>query len=99
MKDKVIETVAQLQKTPVEKSYTDSIAEIYRRNLETNQRDNGWWMGRLEGVYCDTTEPESVINDMQKKIPEMITPEKMQELAVRYLDTENYFFAYLVPEK
>ena len=99
MKDKVIETVAQLQKAPVEKSYTDSIAEIYRRNLETNQRDNGWWMGRLEGVYCDTTEPESVINDMQKKLPAMITPEKMQELAVRYLDTENYFFAYLVPEK
>ena len=68
-------------------------------NLETNLRDNNWWLGRLKSVYYDTDEPESVITDMQKKIPEMITPEKFQELAKLYLSTENYFFGYLIPEK
>lgn len=99
MKEKVIETMAQLKNQPVEQSYTDSLAEIYRRNVETYLRDNNWWLTRLKSVYYDTDEPESVITDMQKKLPAMITPEKMQELAVRYLDTENYFFAYLIPEK
>ncbi|MBR1640161.1 MAG: insulinase family protein [Treponema sp.] len=99
LKNQVIATVAELQATPVEKSYTDNIAEIYRRNIETNMFDNGWWMTRLKNVYVDTTEPESVISDIQKKVPDMITPEKMQEIANLYLDTQNYFFGYLIPEK
>ncbi|MCR4578946.1 MAG: insulinase family protein [Treponema sp.] len=99
MKDKVLETVAELQNAPVDASYTSNLAEIYRRGMEKNVYDNNWWINRIKGVFYDTTEPESVIDDVKKKIPDMITPERMQELAKKYLDTNNYFFGYLIPEK
>jgi zinc protease len=99
LRDKVIAVIEDVKANGLDKSYTDNLAEIYRRNLETNLRDNGWWLDRIKSVYYDTTEPESVITDMQKKIPGMITPEAVQALAIKYLDTQNYFFGYILPEK
>ena len=99
LRDKVIETIKEVQATGLDQSYSDKLAEIYRRNVEIAMRDNGWWINRIRGIYYDTDEPETVISDIQKKIPAMITPERMKELANLYFDTENYFFGYLVPEK
>lgn len=98
LKNAVITTIQELQKSGIEQSYTDNVAQIYRRSIEKNLRSNGWWLNRISAVYFDTTEPETVISDIQKKIPQQITSQKFQELLVRYCDTENYFFCYLLPE-
>ena len=99
LKELAVGVIESLKKDGVEKSYTDNLAEIYRRNLEENLRNNGWWLYRIRDVYYDAEErPKSVAAVPHRKIPDLITPEKMQELANLYFDTENYFFWNLLPE-
>lgn len=99
LKDSVISVIEDLRKNGIDQSYADKISEMIVRKAEMYVIDNSWWLGCLKSVYIDKTEPESVGFDLQKRIPLLVTPQKMQELAGVYLDTKNYFFGYLIPEK
>lgn len=97
LKEEVIKLLEKLKIEPVDQTSIDKLTETYRRTKEVNLRSNDWWLGALEGILVSDSRPVSFALDSES-VPSWVTSKSMQELAVKYLDTENYVCVYLVPE-
>jgi zinc protease len=93
----VIATIKELQAAPVAASYITKLQENFRRSREESLRTNGYWIDRIGNMEWRNL-PLSRLNDTDA-IAAIITGEKLQELAKRYLNTKNYLRSYLEPAK
>ena len=82
----------------VEQTYIDKINESYRRNFEANKQNASWWLNMIEAVEVFKNLPVEAATD-DSSVIKWTTAESMRELARKYLNTNNYFCAYLQPEK
>lgn len=97
LSEAVLATIRELQSAPVAESYAEKLRENFRRSREEGSRTNEFWLDRI--VSMDSRGlPLSRVNDTDA-VAAMITGEKLQELAKRYLDTKNYVRSYLEPAK
>ncbi len=71
--------------------------EAQRRQNETDAKNNGSWLNRLEMVYRDN-EPITRLAAPEKMVALVSAPE-LQALAVQYLDTGKFIRTTLYPEK
>jgi zinc protease len=78
-------------------SYIEKVAEIHKRELEKNMKENRWWISQLNDVYMYGLEPKSIL-DMQKMI-DNISAEKIRKTAQKYFDMKNFARFILLPEK
>lgn len=70
--------------------------ETQRRSVETDVKENNWWMFCIDRIY--STEKEFGRAEKPYELCEMLTPELMKEMAVKYLDTSKMIRYTLYPE-
>jgi zinc protease len=96
----LIETLfAELEKVKAEgldASYIEKVQESQRRGREVSLRENNFWMQVLQSYYTFDWELGK-IHDYDQLV-DLITPESLQKVAARYLNTERYVLAVLHPE-
>lgn len=95
--EEVIALIKQLQSEPVSDIYIEKLQEGYRRAIETNLRNNNWWINRINAELVFNYEPLWVTSG-KEKIASWITPEVLQSLMNKYFNTENYVSVFLQPE-
>ncbi len=94
----VIAALNELRTGAVDQSYIDKINESYRRNFEANQKNSSWWLSTLNAIEVYTYMPVEAALSFDW-VTEKTTAKAMQELAAKYLNTNNYVSVYLEPEK
>ena len=72
------------------------IRETTIRSRETDLKENGFWLGQLAAVEQNGDDPK-VILDPSDLLP-LLTPERIKQAALRYLDQKNYVRVTLLPE-
>lgn len=98
LKDEVLVQIKKLQTELISKDYVEKLQEALRRGREVNVRNNNWWVNRITNELYYRNEPIWVSQNIEK-IAGWLTPQSLQEQAIKYLDTENYVAVYLKPEK
>ncbi len=71
--------------------------EQQRRALQTQRRENAFWMRELVAHDVRGWDPLHILH-LDEEI-EAVTPDAVQDAARRYLDTGNYVHGWLVPER
>ena len=94
----VIAALEGLRTQLVDQTYIDKINESYRRNFEANQQDSGWWLNVIKAVEVFTYLPVEAAYD-DTSVIKWTTAQSMREIAQKYLNTKNYYCAFLQPEK
>ena len=92
-------TMAEIQKVKDSGAETGDIEKFKietKRQTETQLRDNGFWLGYLQGQYQDNEDVKEVLkeNEMLKKV----TVESTKMAAKKYF-SENMIKVILLPEK
>ena len=97
--DEVINQIKKLQTEPISDDYIEKLVETEIRSNENKTYDNNWWLNRINAELVFTYEPLWVTSDNGKTTASWITAESLQEVAKKFLNTENYVTVYLKPEK
>mgnify|MGYP000188680924 FL=1 len=74
----------------------DKIKEIQRRERETNLKENGWWMGQLQGGVM-YNEPLNRYKQYDALV-DALDADMLLNAAQKYLNMDNYIQVVLYPE-
>jgi zinc protease len=74
----------------------EKVKELERRDLETNARQNAYWLGSLQTVYMLGWDPVGITRRPQRT--ERLTPEALHETFKRYFPMDRYTVVTLKPE-
>lgn len=74
----------------------DTIKELERRDLETNQRQNAYWLGSLQTVHLYGWDPAGILRRPQRT--ESLTPEMLHGTYKKYFPLDRYTVVTLKPE-
>lgn len=94
----VIDTIKEIQKGNISDDLIEKLKETYIRTIETNMRNNYWWLNRFTAEVLFEYEPTWFTKDTGK-VTEWITKEALVEAANKYLNTDVVLKAYLKPER
>jgi len=72
------------------------IRETTIRSRETSLRENDFWLGQLAAAEQNGDDPRNIV-DPSALLP-LLTPERIRQAALRYLDRKNYVRVTLIPE-
>ena len=91
----VLTEVARIQKEGVTADYLDKVKEAMRRDFETNQRENGWWLRQLDRAYAYGDDPTQIL-DLDGTLARA-TGANVQAAARHFLDRKQYVVGELLP--
>lgn len=94
----VIDTIKEIQKGNISDDLIEKLKETYIRTIETNMRNNYWWLTRFTAEVLFEYEPTWFTKDTGK-VAEWITKEALVEAANKYLNTDVVLKAFLKPER
>ena len=98
--DKLVNAVvAEMERMKTQgptKGEIDKELESQRRSLETNVKENWWWLMGIHRIY--RFEKDFARVEKPSSLYEMITPELMKETAQKYFDTKKLVRYTLYPE-
>ena len=94
----VIDTIKEIQKGDISDDLIEKLKETYIRTIETNMRNNYWWLNRFTAEVLFEYEPTWFTKDTGK-VAEWITKDALVEAANKYLNTDVVLKAYLKPER
>ena len=96
--DEVIKQIKLLHEQTPDESYVTKLNESYRRNKEVNLKNDSYISSSLLNICVLKNAPETSLNDFDT-LPAILSAEKLQQTAQKYLNTENYVTVILSPEK
>jgi zinc protease len=97
MVDRAMQEVKRLQQEGPSEDLTTRAKETARRTWQTAQRQNGYWMGRLQSAKLLERDPHLILT-REERI-DGITPENLHEMFKKYFPLDRYTVVTLVPEK
>jgi zinc protease len=71
--------------------------EAMIRARETDLEKNDFWLGKIESLYYDNTDPSSILTFKDRV--NAITSEDLKNAASKYFDMKHYVRVVLMPEK
>lgn len=74
----------------------NKVKEIERRDLETNARQNAYWMGSLQTVHMFGWDPGRINKRLERT--ESLTPEIVKTMFQKYFPMDRYTLVTLKPE-
>lgn len=74
----------------------DKVKEMERRDLETNQRQNAYWLGSLQTVHLYGWDPAGILRRPQRT--ESLTAEVLHGIFRKYFPMDRYTVVTLKPE-
>ncbi len=92
----VFDEMKSIQNNGVSEGYITKIKEMRRRGLETESKENGFWMRELERAYVYGDDPKQIA-DLGALI-ERVSSERIKAAAKRYLNASQYILGELRPE-
>ena len=92
----VFEEVERLKAKGPTAEDVDRVKEMERRDLETNQRQNAYWLGSLQTVHQYGWDAASILR--RPKRTESLTPEMLHGIYRKYFPMDRYTVVTLKPE-
>ena len=74
----------------------DKVKELERRDLETNAKQNAYWMGSMQTVHMYGWDPAGIARRTERT--ERLTPEIVKAMFQKYFPMERYTLVTLKPE-
>lgn len=74
----------------------DKVKEMERRDIETNQRQNAYWLGSLQTVHMFGWDPAGILRRPQRT--ESLTPEILHGIFKKYFPMDRFTVVSLKPE-
>jgi len=96
LSNSVFDVIKDIQVNGVSDDVTNKVIEAQKRDMEVKIKQNGYWMGALKYSYQYGYEPKEIINYQQRI--DLVTKEKIQNVAMKYADFDNYVYLRLLPE-
>lgn len=93
----ILEEIATLSSAPVPEVYITKLREGVRRNQETGLKNNGFWVTRIAQEILRGRNLDEIADT--DSLVGAITGESMRAMVAKYLPTDNYVKAVLVPEE
>ncbi|MBW3627743.1 MAG: insulinase family protein [Gemmatimonadetes bacterium] len=93
---RVLAQIDSLRTNPPSAQEVATVQEQQRRALETNRRQNGYWLNLITSYDRRGWDIREALQEEERVSG--LDPRVIHEAARRYLDTRNYVHAWLVPE-
>jgi zinc protease len=93
----VIDELRKIIRTGVNAADLAKIKEQQRRKLETDLRQNQYWLNNLYDAYYLGIDPSKAI--FREKQIESLTGKMIQDVAKKYINLSAYIRGVLMPEK
>lgn len=93
----VFDVLKKIQREGIDEAVTQKVIEAQKREMEVKIKQNGYWMGALKYSYEYGYDPADIIN-YEDRI-NGVTKEKLQQVAKKYINFNNYIYLRLLPEK
>ncbi len=93
----VMKQLDTLTSKPIEATYVDRVKKILSNELETNLRENSYWMSSLQDAYWNNIDPGVIMHSSD--LINAITPDLVYQTAKQYFNRNNYVQVVLYPEK
>ena len=91
----VFELVEKVKKDGIEPEVVDKLKEQRRRGLETDKKENRFWLRQLSEHYRYGSDPRKIL-EMEKMI-DRVSSDRVEKAAKKYLK-KQYIDALLMPE-
>jgi zinc protease len=72
------------------------VKELERRDLETNAKQNSYWLGSMQTVHMYGWDPAGIARRSERT--ERLTPENIKAMFQKYFPTDRYTLVTLKPE-
>jgi zinc protease len=95
----VAATLKEIERLKAEGPSVDDVnkvKELERRDLETNAKQNSYWMGSLQTVHMFGWDPIGITRRAERT--EKLTPEILKNMFQKYFPTDRYTLVTLKPE-
>lgn len=92
----VFDEIARLTREGPSAEDVAKVKEMEKRDLETNARQNAYWMGSLQTVLLYGWDPDSIARRPQRT--EQLTPAVVHEMFRKYFTTDRVTVVSLMPE-
>ena len=96
MAEETLREIARLQRDGPTEAEVATVQEIERRDLETSEKNNGWWLSGLQRSHLLGLDPAGML-EARARIA-ALTPEVLRETIVRYFPLQRRTRVTLVPE-
>ncbi|MFK7980717.1 MAG: M16 family metallopeptidase [Saprospiraceae bacterium] len=91
--------IETIQKEGVQASDLDKVKETRIQGRTKSLKENGWWMGNIQGVYQQGWNSfDNFSLDNYQAIIESITPADIQETIKKHYDKDNFIRIVMNPE-
>ena len=74
----------------------DKVKELERRDLETNTKQNSYWLGSMQTVHMYGWDPAGIARRLDRT--EKLTPEVIKSMFQKYFPMDRYTLVTLKPE-
>jgi zinc protease len=74
----------------------DKVKELERRDLETNAKQNSYWLGSMQTVHLFGWDPAGIARRSERT--EKLTPEMIKSMFEKYFPMDRYTLVTLKPE-
>ncbi len=95
----VAATLKEIERLKVEGPSLDDVnkvKELERRDLETNAKQNSYWMGSMQTVHLYGWDPAGIARRLDRT--EKLTPDVLKTMFQKYFPTDRYTLVTLKPE-
>jgi zinc protease len=95
MTERVLAEIRKLQQDGPSADLTNRAKESARRSFETSLQQNGYWLGRLQGVHTFGRDPKEILTRPSRI--DAVTPKTLQDVFRKSFPLERYTVVTLVP--
>jgi predicted Zn-dependent peptidase len=75
------------------------VKEAQRRDLEKNQKENGYWLSQLQRAYYEKVDMQELTQPALAKRIEELDSKNLQQVAQKCLRMDNRVVVIMNPEK
>ena len=93
----IFEQIDSLKTVGTTDLYVDKVKEMRKRQRETDLKENSFWVGSLESLDFNGTDPRLLIQ--YPALVDSLTGEAVQQAAQKYFNMERYVRVVLYPEE
>ncbi len=92
----VFEEIENIRKNGPTAQDLQKVKEAQRREMETNLKENGFWLSNLQRYYFMKQDPSAIME--YEEIISALTTEELKETANQYFNMDRYVKVVLYPE-
>jgi zinc protease len=93
------EEIKKIQENGFTPEDLGKIKEGQKRNIERNQKENGYWLSILQNVYVDKLNANDLTEANLRKLADDLSSESLKATAQKYLKLDNRIVVTMNPEQ